>query len=104
MPARVPYFVQVLILFGFLSITTLAVGQSAKPFEDATLSASYDCPEEPNEAQDSVINMPPLEVPLADYIATTQDGHGPGAVVTDLTGDGYPDLYLPSRRRNNTWR
>jgi len=31
---------------------------------------------------------------LADYVASTGDGHGPGGVFADLDNDGYPDLYL----------
>ncbi len=31
---------------------------------------------------------------LGSYIASAGDGHGPGAVFTDLNNDLYPDLYL----------
>ncbi|MEM7307258.1 MAG: FG-GAP-like repeat-containing protein [Planctomycetota bacterium] len=31
---------------------------------------------------------------LGTYDASSGDGHAPGAVFTDLTGDGYADLYL----------
>lgn len=31
---------------------------------------------------------------LDGYVASTGDGHGPGAVFTDLNNDGYPEFYL----------
>ena len=31
---------------------------------------------------------------LGNFRAIAGDGHGPGGVFTDLTGDGYPELYL----------
>ena len=34
------------------------------------------------------------EVGLGAYIASTGDGHGPGAVFADLDNDGFPELYL----------
>jgi hypothetical protein len=34
-------------------------------------------------------------VGLGRYVAHAGDDHGPGAVFTDLDGDGFPDLYLP---------
>ncbi|UYV12693.1 MAG: FG-GAP-like repeat-containing protein [Phycisphaera sp.] len=34
------------------------------------------------------------DVGLAGYRATTGDSRGPGGVFADLSGDGYPDLYL----------
>ena len=57
---------------------------SFRYFELGSLSACPECPFQ-NVTEDRG---------LIDYIAGSGDGHGPGAVFTDLTGDGYPDLYL----------
>lgn len=35
-----------------------------------------------------------VETGLGAYVASTGDGHGPGAVFTDLDNDGFPELYL----------
>jgi hypothetical protein len=34
------------------------------------------------------------DVGLGDYVSSSGDFHGPGAVFADLNDDGYPDLYL----------
>ncbi len=35
-----------------------------------------------------------VELGLGSYVASAGDGHGPGAVFTDLNNDLYPDLYV----------
>ena len=47
----------------------------------------------PAHAQSPFVDVA-VEVGLGEYVASTGDGHGPGAVFADLDNDGFPELYL----------